>query len=170
MSSISRLARPSRRLGGSADGVLQPQVQRARGRVRLVVGRAATVLAFLLVWFVLVTPNQLSGLTPGAFLRDSDRGAGHRCHLPAVPTRGRTAVAAVVGALLGLLAIAKVLDMGFYAELERPFNPVSDWGYLRPAAGVLRDPSARAGHWPSRSVPSLLGAALLVLLPLAVYV
>ena len=33
----------------------------------------------------------------------------------------------------------KILDMGFFAALDRPFNPVTDWSYFGPAVGVLRD-------------------------------
>ncbi|WP_162231705.1 alkaline phosphatase family protein [Allosalinactinospora lopnorensis] len=36
-------------------------------------------------------------------------------------------VAVLLGALLGLLTIVKVFDMGFLAVLARPFDPVLDW-------------------------------------------
>jgi hypothetical protein len=38
-------------------------------KVRTGASWAVSVVAFLLVWFVLLAPNQLSQLTPSAFLR-----------------------------------------------------------------------------------------------------
>ena len=35
--------------------------------------------------------------------------------------------------------------MGFFAALDRPFNPVTDWGYLGPAVGLLSDSVGRPG-------------------------
>jgi hypothetical protein len=47
-------------------------------------------------------------------------------------------VAAVAGVLFGLVALLKILNMAFYAELDRAFNPVLDWGDISPAIGVIR--------------------------------
>ena len=47
--------------------------------------------------------------------------------------------------------------MGFFAVLDRPFDPVSDWAYLRPAVGVLGDSIGRTG-----ALAAVAGAALLV--------
>ena len=41
--------------------------------------------------------------------------------------------------MLGVLALVKILDLGYYYGLDRPFNPVIDWGNLVPAIGVVRD-------------------------------
>ena len=49
------------------------------------------------------------------------------------------------GLLLGLLTVVKVLDMGFYASLDRPFDRVIDWRYLGSAVGLLHDSFGRAG-------------------------
>ena len=46
--------------------------------------------------------------------------------------------------LLGLLTVVKVLDMGFFEALDRPFDPVVDWGYLGSAVGLLVDSVGRA--------------------------
>ena len=40
--------------------------------------------------------------------------------------------------LLAVLTTLRLLDMGFIATLDRPFDPVNDWGYFGPAAGVLQ--------------------------------
>jgi hypothetical protein len=56
-----------------------------------------------------------------------------------LPPRPRRIVALVVGALLGVLTILKLLDMGFYEALDRPFDPVTDRAYFGPAVSVLED-------------------------------
>ena len=50
-----------------------------------------------------------------------------------------------------MLVLLKALDMGYYAELDRAFNPVIEWSSLGPAVGVLRDsvgagPGVRRGR------------------------
>jgi hypothetical protein len=72
-----------------------------------------------------------------------------------------------MGVLLALLAIAKVLDMGFYRELDRPFNPVTDWGYLGPATGVFRDTYGSGWTHVVEVGAVVLAVALLVLVPMA---
>jgi len=47
--------------------------------------------------------------------------------------------AAVVGLLLGLVAVLKLVDMGFFSVLGQPFNPLTDMSYLKSAVGFLRD-------------------------------
>jgi hypothetical protein len=49
------------------DGVVDPASHRSGVRAAAYV--VVTVLAFLLVWFALVAPNQLPRLRPGAFAR-----------------------------------------------------------------------------------------------------
>jgi hypothetical protein len=70
--------------------------------------------------------------------------------------------------VLGLLTVVKVLDMGFYEALDRPFNPVTDWSYFGPAMDVLGD-SVGDGRARVYAVGAgVLALALVVLLPLAV--
>jgi hypothetical protein len=45
----------------------------------------------------------------------------------------------IVGILLSLLAFDKILNIAMYEEVDRAFNPLSDWSSVRPAAGVVRD-------------------------------
>jgi hypothetical protein len=106
---------------------------RAAGRV------AVTVLAALLVWFALVAPNDLRDISAGAFLRIPLEGVIISAVLVLLPPRPRLVAAAALGALLGVLTILKLLDMGFYEALDRPFNPVTDRTYLGPAVEVLDD-------------------------------
>jgi hypothetical protein len=66
--------------------------------------------------------------------------------------------------VIGLLAVVRVLDLGFHEALHRPVNPVNDWGLVRPAVDMLHD-SFGAG-WADAAVA---GAVLVVVtVPVAV--
>jgi hypothetical protein len=139
-----------------------------RSRVRTVAAWALTVLASLLVWFALVAPNQLGRLTPIAFVRLPLEGLVVGALVLVLPRRAKRIVAAIVGLVLALVAILKILDMGFFEALGRPFNPVYDRGYFGSAMGLLGDSIGR-----SEAVFVLIGAgilivAVLVFTPLAV--
>jgi hypothetical protein len=127
-------------------------------RVRPHIAKGVALLAFLLVWAALVAPNRLSQLTPGAFVRIPVEGLVIVALAVVLPAKARRIVAAVAGAVLGLLVIVKILDMGFIAALDRPFNPITDWGNFGPAVGVLGDSIGRTG-----AIAAVIGAAILVL-------
>ncbi len=84
--------------------------------------------------------------------------------LALLPPRPRRLLAGVLGLLLGLLTVVKILDMGYFEELDRPFNPVIDWSSLRPAVGVLRD-SIGTG-WTDVAIAGAVLAVLAVLVGL----
>ena len=48
-------------------------------------------------------------------------------------------MATIAGILLSVLTLDKILNIAMYEEVDRAFNPVNDWGSIRPAAGVVRD-------------------------------
>ncbi|WP_448612611.1 sulfatase-like hydrolase/transferase [Modestobacter sp. URMC 112] len=125
---------------------------------------SVTALAVLLVWAVLVLPERLVHLTPTTFLRIPVEVlvlVGLALLLP--PHRLRT-VAAVVGVLLGLLAVVRLLDLGFRQALHRPFNPVADWKLLGPGVDTLRESLGEG-----RADAAVVGAAVLVVaLPVVV--
>jgi phosphatidylglycerophosphate synthase len=98
-----------------------------------------TVLAVLLVWFVLVLPDRLVRFVPEALLRIPIEGLVLVLLVLVLPRRLRRPVAVLAGALFGLLVVVRVLDVGFREALHRPFNPVTDWRLLDSAAIVLRD-------------------------------
>jgi hypothetical protein len=62
----------------------------------------------------------------------------------------------------------KVLDIGFLAVLDRPFEPLSDWSLFGPGLGVLGDSIGRPGAIAVGVGASLLVLAVLTLMPLAV--
>jgi hypothetical protein len=111
----------------------------SRARLRPAASVALTVLAVLPVWFALVAPNKLNHLSLGAFVRIPLEGVILAAVVVVLPPRPRRIVALAVGAALGLLTVLKLLDMGFYEALDRPFNPVTDRAYFGPAVKVLED-------------------------------
>src|SRR6185437_7381167 len=56
-----------------------------------------------------------------------------------LPQRPRRIVAATGGIVLGLLIIDKIFNIEFFGNVDRAFNPVSDWVSIPPAVGVIRD-------------------------------
>jgi phosphatidylglycerophosphate synthase len=100
------------------------------GRLRGGIAVAITVVALLLVWAALVAPSQPSDLTLGAFARlplELLVVVALAALLPATPRR---VLAMVAGAVLGLVVLMKVLDIGFFTAFDRPFKPIDDSGYL----------------------------------------
>jgi phosphatidylglycerophosphate synthase len=108
-------------------------------RTRRALRLAIAVLAVALVSGVLVAPDRLYQLTPAAFARIPVEGLALVAIALVLPAWPRRIVAAVAGILFGLITLLKLLNMGFYAEIGRAFNPVLDWGDIAPAIGVVRD-------------------------------
>ncbi|MFL6127552.1 MAG: sulfatase [Mycobacteriales bacterium] len=124
---------------------------------RRVFGGVLTTLAALLVLAELVAPDDIGHLGPGAFVRIPVEGLVAAGVLLVLPATARRVAAAVGGALLGLLAVLKAVDVGFSAALGRPFDLVLDWGLLGDATGVAEDSLGRVG-----AAGTVLGALLLV--------
>jgi hypothetical protein len=114
-----------------------------------VVARVTTAVAGGLVLVALVAPNELSDLTPGAFVRIPAEGLVGVALILLLPGRAQRVVAALAGVALGLLTILKILDMGFFAVLGRPFDPVATGRRSLPAWSTS---TARAAGSP-RSAP-----------------
>ena len=108
-------------------------------RTRVAVRRGTAVVAAAIIWAVLVVPDRLDRVTPAAFARIPIEGLALVAVALLLPARSRRVVAAAAGVVFGLLTVVKLLDMGFYEELGRPFDPVLDWGNLGPGIGVVRD-------------------------------
>lgn len=136
--------------------------------IRTAAARMTTAVACLLVWLALVAPDQIGRLTPSAFVRIPLEGLLFVALVLVVPPRAKRVIAALVGGLLGLLAMVTVLDMGFYAAFDRPFNPLSDWGYLGSAMGLLSDSIGPSYAIAFLVAAGLLSVAILILMPLSV--
>ena len=116
----------------------------------------SAVLACLLVMFALIAPNDITRFTPGAFVRIPLEGLVGVVLVLVLPGRARRVVATLAGVALGLLAIVKVVDLGFYAVLDRPFNLTFDWPFLAAAVEYLTVSIGRAG-----AIGSVAGAVVL---------
>ncbi|XVV17313.1 sulfatase-like hydrolase/transferase [Actinoplanes sp. CA-131856] len=116
---------------------------------------ALTVLAGLLLFSFLIFPNILSRLTPGAFVRIPIEAAFVLVILMFLPPRLRRAASIGIGVVLGWLVIEKCLDMGFFEELNRPFDPVLDWVLFDDAFSFVVDSYGR---------PAAIGAVAAILL------
>jgi phosphatidylglycerophosphate synthase len=128
------------------------------------------VVAFLLVWFALLAPNQVERLGPSAFLRiPLELVIVIVVGLLLPPTAAR--VVAVLGGLaLGLLTVVSLLDMGFFIAFGRAFNPVYDWNYAASAVDLLSLSIGRREAIVALVATGLLVVVILICLPLAMLV
>jgi phosphatidylglycerophosphate synthase len=138
------------------------------GRLRTTIAAVLTSLALLLVWLALVAPNQPSHLTPSAFVRLPLEGVVVIALALVLPATTRRLLAWVVGPLLGLVVVVKILDIGFFATFDRPFDPGSDWKYAGIGIETLRDSFGRTNANLATVAVSVLAVAVLVLTTLAV--
>src|SRR5829696_3926031 len=125
----------------------------------------------MLVLVVLSVPDRLDEMTAAAFLRLPVELLVLLVVVIALPAhrdRAATLVLAGAGAGLAVVAVFRLLDVGFYQALNRPFDPMIDWRYAGDLVETVR------GSAPGALGVVLLaaaGAALLaalVLVPLAV--
>ncbi len=96
-----------------------------------------TTLACLLVLLALLAPDELSRFTPGVFVSVPLEGLLWVALLLVLPGWSKSVAATLFGLALGLLSIMKLLDMGFFAVLARPFDPLLDWQLLDDAMKFL---------------------------------
>ena len=108
-------------------------------RTRRALRLAINVLSVALLWGVLVAPDHDVQLTPAAFVRIPVEGLALAAVAVALPAWPRRIVAAIAGILFSLLTLIKILNVAFYAEIGRAFNPVLDWGAISSGVGVVRD-------------------------------
>jgi hypothetical protein len=119
-------------------------VAEAGGGGRVVATRALGPLALLVVWFALVFPDQLGRFTPDAWVRLPVEGLLLVALALLLPPAAGRVLATVAGVVLGLLAVLKIVDLGFFAVMGQPFHPGTDWSYLRSAIGLLQDTAGLA--------------------------
>ena len=145
----------------------EPEGQPERGPLRAGVAVALTVLALLLVWAALVAPNQPSDFTLGAFARLPLELLVVIAVAVLLPAGPRRVLAVVGGAVLAVLAVVKVLDMGFITAFDRPFDPVSDSSYVGIGIETLRDAIGRSSANLAVAAIAVLFVGLLALPVLA---
>jgi hypothetical protein len=138
-----------------------------RTPVRTTLGRLLTGGAFLLVYLALVLPTELDQVSPGALLRIPLEALVAAVLVAVLPDRPRRVAAALGGALLGLLTVLRVVDMGFRTILARPFDPVFDWTAVGAAVTFLRDSVGPVGAGAAAVAAALAALALVAALTLA---
>jgi phosphatidylglycerophosphate synthase len=115
-----------------------------RRRARKNAAVALTILAALLVWAVLVAPDQPKYLTLSGFLRIPLEGLvliAVALVLPAIPRR---ILAVIAGLALALVVLLKVLNFGFFTTFNRPFDPIGDTSSVGIGIETLRELVGRA--------------------------
>jgi hypothetical protein len=147
---------------GPLDATSRP---RRRPRLRPV---AADAAAIGLLWLVLIAPSDIDGQSWRSLVRIPVEGLVLVGLGIVLPTRARRVAGTALGLLLAVLALLKVLDMGFLVAFGRPSNPVSDWAYAGSAVDLLSLSIGRTPAIVSLVVAGILVAALLVGIPWAV--
>jgi sulfatase-like protein len=113
-------------------------------RARAIASTAVTVAAIALVLAFLIVPGELDHVSVFTALRIPVEGLLGLALVLAVPVRVRTVVATVLGVLLGLWGVVRIVDVGFFATLDRPFDPVLDWSFVSSGVTVLTGSMGRA--------------------------
>jgi hypothetical protein len=149
----------------TGDAVAGPVIRPRRAR-RILAG-VITTLAGLLVLSALVAPDHLDLLTPGAFVRIPVEALLGVVVLLVLPSRARTAVAALTGVFLAVLTVVKLADMGFYSVLDRPFHPLLDWAFLGDGLDYLTTSISRTAAIGAVVGAGVLAVALLALMTLS---
>jgi phosphatidylglycerophosphate synthase len=111
----------------------------AGSRFRRAVRITIAAVAFMVLWFALVAPDRTWQYSLGAFVRVPIELLVLAAVALVLPPWPRRIVAAIVGILIGLLAVVKILNIAYYQQVDRAFNPVSDWAGIGEAKGVVGD-------------------------------
>jgi phosphatidylglycerophosphate synthase len=135
---------------------------------RRVVPALVTLLAALVVWVPLVAPHRAYGMHLTDLLRIPLEALVLGALALAVPARARWGLAVPVGLGLLLVTLLTLLDIGFSAAFDRPFDLVNDRGYLGPGITVLSDSVGRTAAIGVVVGVGVLLVALVVGMPWAV--
>lgn len=138
-----------------------------RGRIRAVIAAVLTISSFLLVWAVLIAPDQPTFFKAGAFLRVPLEGLVVVGIAIFLPVTGRRILAVLTGLALALVVVLKVINYEIFSLFSRAFEPLGDIGQFGNALETLHleqgDSQARLIE-----IGAVAGVvAAIVLLPLA---
>jgi hypothetical protein len=135
---IRRVATSSGPAVDTGPAPVTPNPSAGRRRARTVLAAVLTTFAFLFVWGALVGPDQPVALKLSAFLRLPLEGLVFIAIAAFLAPRARRWLIWVGGPLLGLVLIVKLLDIGFFAAFDRPFDPYQDLRYVGDASQTVR--------------------------------
>ncbi|WP_235543530.1 CDP-alcohol phosphatidyltransferase [Phycicoccus sp. Soil803] len=139
---------------------------RHRGsRIRPVVAAVVGLVPLMVVWVVLVAPDDPGHEPLTWLLRLPLEPVLLAVLLLAFRDRSRRRAGLVLGAVLGAATLVKLLDIGFTSALRRPFDLLADWTYLRSARDLLADSVGTS--WATAAVvgAAVVAVALLVVVP-----
>jgi phosphatidylglycerophosphate synthase len=111
-----------------------PRWPRARRRI----GPALTIVAVVVVWAALVSPDQPSDVSLSGFARIPLEGLALVALASVLPVIPRRILAGIVGPLLAVVVVFKVLDIGFLDTFNRRFDLLSDKSYVGSGIETLR--------------------------------
>ncbi len=140
----------------------RPHVPRAWVR------RLTGVLATVVVWAVLVAPDEIGALSLEAFARIPVEGLVLAALVLALPSRPATWLATLAGVMVGVVALLKLLDLGVSVAFARRFDPLGDPVYVGAGVSFLRDALGPANAYTVTVLAVLLMLTVLVLVPYAV--
>ena len=132
------------------------------------VTRLTGLLACLVVWAVLVAPDEVGAVSPAAFARIPLEGLVLVGLVLLLPARPAVWLATGAGLVLGVLTLLKVLDLGVSVAFARRFDPLGDPVYVGAGVSFLRDAMGTANAWTATVLAVALMLAVLVLVPYAV--
>ena len=138
-----------------------------RRRARAVISVVLTTLSFLLVWAVLVLPDEPAHFGSAALIRVPIEGLVLIAVAIYLPVTGRRVLAVLTGLALTLVVLLKVINYEIFQLFDRGFEPLGDIGQLGNAIETLRLESG-ASQARLIEIGAVVGVvAALVLLPLA---
>jgi hypothetical protein len=132
------------------------------------VTRLTGLLACLVVWAVLVAPDEVAAVSPAAFARIPLEGLVLVGLVLLLPSRPAVWLATGAGLALGVLTLLKLLDLGVSVAFARRFDPLGDPVYVGAGVSFLRDAMGTANAWTATVLAAGLMVAVLVLVPYAV--
>ncbi|HKO28929.1 MAG TPA: CDP-alcohol phosphatidyltransferase family protein, partial [Solirubrobacteraceae bacterium] len=110
----------------------------SRGPVRRTIAIVLTIIAALVIWAILVAPDQPGLFTPSRFARLPLEGLILVALALALPPRGRRVLAVIVGMALTLLVVLKVINYQMFSLYDRPYDPLGDTSQLGNGIETLR--------------------------------
>ena len=127
------------------------------------------MLACLVVWAVLVAPDEIGAFSPAAFARIPLEGLVLVGLVLLLPARPATWLATGAGLVLGALTLLKLLDLGVSVAFARRFDPLGDPVYVGAGVSFLRDALGTANAYTVTVLAVLLMVGVLVAVPYAVH-